>query len=169
MSMTFRRLTRDTITAQDYAELRRVLFGAPAFSLAVRGRLPLESDVDELLDDMPPDRSSDDKFAFAIEVDGRMVGCADVLRGWRHARQSMIGLLLFDEEVQGRGYGREAVRIIEDIARGWTGMESLRVGVNASNPGAHAFWQRMGFAENGERYMLPDFISEAIIMEKPLA
>lgn len=167
-ALTLERIRGSDVAPRLRAELARVVFAAPGYCRLVHDRDPIDADVDDVLHSRPPGYAEDDKHVYLIRLSDRVVGCADVLRGWKHARQSMIGLLMFDESVQRSGLGTRAVQAIEAIVRGWEGMESLRVGVNASNPGAHAFWTRMGFIETGARVKLDDYVSEAIIMEKPL-
>ena len=163
-----RRIATPVATDAELAALTEVVLGAPGYSQQVEGRAPAAADVPALLADLPPGFTHEDKFFYGIWVNGRMVGCADVLRGWKHAGQSMIGLLLLREDAQGQGYGREACGLLEDIARNWPGMASMRVGVVSTNTGGLAFWRRMGYAETGERVKLPQYLGETIILEKPL-
>ncbi|HYD79279.1 MAG TPA: GNAT family N-acetyltransferase [Paucimonas sp.] len=167
-TIEFERLESATISAEQLAALARVVLAAPAYSMTVKGRLPSLDEVPEMLADLPPGYALSEKFFYGIHADGKMIGCADILRGWKHARQSMVGLLLFDETFQGRGFGTLACRKIEEIVRSWQGMESIRIGVNESNTKGFAFWRKMGFKETGERSSLPDYISDTIILEKPL-
>lgn len=78
-----------------------------------------------------------------------------------------IGLLLFSQRHQGQGYGREALALIDAMAREW-GCRRLQLAVVATNPRALAFWQRQGFAEI-RRVQKPRFIGELIVMERELA
>lgn len=164
----FQRIDGAAMSPHQLEQLTRVVLAAPRYSQAVAGKLPSVEDVPQMFAGLPPGYGSSDQFFFGIYLGERMIGCTDVLRGWKHPKQSMIGLLLFDESFQGHGYGRQACGMIEDIVRSWEGMESLRVGVIETNTQAHAFWRKMGFRETGERRKSDEFIAETIILEKPL-
>lgn len=163
-----RRLEPAGATPADIAALAAVIAAAPAYHLAVEGKLPSASDAPGLLSDVPPGYTVHDKYFFGIYRGEVMIGCADVLRGWRHATQSMIGLLLFAEAFQGSGYGTLAYRRLEDMIRGWDGMESIRIGVIDTNRPALAFWRKMGFAETGEQPRSTQYLGATIILEKAL-
>jgi len=72
----------------------------------------------------PPDVEHADKFVWGITLEGGMIGCADVIRGWPSADTAHIGLLLLTESYHGRGLGRRAYEAIEVQTRRW-----LRVSV----------------------------------------
>lgn len=74
MEMELRRLQLDTVTAAEFAELTAVMLAAPRYSLCVTGRLPLASDATELLQELPPGYSYEDKYTFGIYYAGLMIG-----------------------------------------------------------------------------------------------
>ena len=168
MELALRRLQAGMVSEAEMAALTGVVLGAPAYSLLVEGRLPVAAEVPAMLTERPPASALDDKYVFGIYEGERMIGCADVLKGWKHEGQSMLGLLLLTDAAQGRGLGRRAYLQIERMVAGWPGMRSLRIGVNEANTGALAFWRKMGFAENGERHLLAQTIGGTLIMEKVL-
>ena len=57
--------------------------------------------------------------------------------------------LLIDIQYQGRGYGREAVRLISDILRD-NGAAELLTSYGVGEGGPEAFYQRLGFRPTGE-------------------
>jgi ribosomal protein S18 acetylase RimI-like enzyme len=59
-----------------------------------------------------------------------------------------VGLLLFRESCQGLGYGEETMAALEH-ALAKEGFGTVRCSVGDENPGAKAFWERIGFAEIG--------------------
>ena len=58
--------------------------------------------------------------------------------------------LLIDVEHQGRGYGREAVRLVADIVRD-NGAAELLTSYGEGEGGPEAFYRRLGFTPTGER------------------
>jgi diamine N-acetyltransferase len=57
--------------------------------------------------------------------------------------------LLIDERHQGRGYGRDAVKLIADIARGYGAAQLLTSCVLAQD-GPEPFYRRIGFTPTGD-------------------
>lgn len=168
MEMELRRLQLDTVTAAEFAELTAVMLAAPRYSLCVTGRLPLASDATELLQELPPGYSYEDKYTFGIYYAGLMIGCADILKGWKHERQSMLGLLLLAEHAQGQGFGRQAYRLLERRICSWPNMASVRIGVISTNTDAIAFWRKIGFVANGETSSIEGHTGSTLIFEKVL-
>jgi len=58
--------------------------------------------------------------------------------------------LLIDAEHQGRGYGREAVRLVADIVRD-NGAAELLTSYGVGEGGPEPFYRRLGFRPTGER------------------
>jgi diamine N-acetyltransferase len=58
--------------------------------------------------------------------------------------------LLIDVQHQGRGYGREAVRLVADIARDH-GASELLTSYVAGESSPESFYRRLGFVPTGER------------------
>jgi GNAT superfamily N-acetyltransferase len=58
--------------------------------------------------------------------------------------------LLIDVEHQGRGYGREAVRLVANIARD-NGAAELLTSYGVGEGGPEPFYRRIGFRPTGER------------------
>lgn len=82
----------------------------------------------------------------------------------------MLGLLLISETEQKKGFGKLAYDAIEKIARSWSDVRKVRIGVIGTNGVVLPFWKSLGFVETGERrpYKENDVISERIVLEKTL-
>jgi len=156
----------------EFDELFGVCQQAPNYWMLTEGkRLPRREAIEAWFDgsELPAGRSLGDQFIYGLRAEGELIGVAMILRGWRYPEQATIGLLLLSERWQGRGYGREAYAQIEDLVRTWPGMQTMRIGIIASNEPAFPFWRRMGFLETGERKRDLSFMAETVILEKPLA
>ena len=90
-----------------------------------------------------------------IYADGQPVGF--VMLSWNVTPEPprIIGpwflwKLLVDERHQGRGYGREAVRLVADIVRG-NGATELLTSCVPGDDGPEPFYRHIGFSPTGER------------------
>jgi hypothetical protein len=63
-------------------ELQRVLEEAPTYAQLVTGVPPGPADAQSTYTILPKGKSYEDKFVFAIYHGGKMVGCADFVRGY---------------------------------------------------------------------------------------
>lgn len=163
--LSARTLTRES--ADDSANIWRIFSGAPSYTRLVEGRMPSQADVVDFFDGMPPGKDASDKFSLGFHVDTDMVGCADVIRSYPANGDAFIGLLLFAEAHQGKGYGRHALRQIQEMAKNW-GCSTLHLAVISTNPRALAFWQREGF-EMLYRKTNPRFLGELVVMKRAIS
>lgn len=149
-SLVLRRLNDDVPTR---AELQRVHDASADFLQLISGLAPSIDDVEGFFRNLPPGKGYDDKFCLGIYAAERhrerMVGCADLIRGFPDPATAYIGLLLLEPAARGHGLGAAAFAALEAQARAWPGTQSLRLGVVATTPVAQAFWTRMGFAPTG--------------------
>jgi len=160
-------LTRLDRTAQDYARVRAVLMAAPAYSLLATGRLPDETDVRALVEDLPSGCTFDDKFVFGISHEGKLVGVLDLVLGYPAPATAFLGLLILDEAHRGQGLGAGAARAAVEFAREHA-MERVRLAVIEANAPALGFWQKVGFSATGEHtpYEAGSVVSSLILMER---
>lgn len=163
--LAVRALARES--ADDSAKVLRIFMEAPSYSRLVEGRPPSQADVSDFFDGMPPGKDASDKFSLGFHVGADMVGCADVIRSYPAKDGAFIGLLLFAEAHQGRGYGKHALHLIEKMAQNW-GCTTLQLAVISTNPRALAFWQREGF-EVLYRKSNPRFTGDVVVMERAIA
>ena len=150
----------------DTLSLFSLLQQASQFSLLVQGRLPTLEDARCNLSELPPGKGATDKVFGGYWNEGALVGCMDLVHGYPEPDIAYLGLLLFSESVQGKGFGVEALAHISALARS-RGCTQLRLAVHESNARAHRFWQRTGFAEICRRPMV-GYTSGAIVMQNAL-
>lgn len=84
---------------------------------------------------------------FMIENDGEVIGFANLMTifsVWAKGRALIIDDLYIDSRFQGRGYGRQAMKEIEDYARK-SGYERVQFQSEETNPGAKAFYMALGY------------------------
>jgi len=155
----------------DMEALQRVLEGAPTYAELVTGSPPGPADAQSTYTILPPGKGYEDKFVFGINLDGRMVGCADLIRGYPDPHTAHLGLLLIAEPFQRAGIGSAAYQAIEAYARAWgPDVTRMRIGVVRTNERVLPFWRKLGFAPTGEAkpYRYANVASETIVLVKPL-
>ena len=154
----------------EMAALQAVLEAAPRYYQAVTGGPPGPAEAQSTFTALPPGRSYADKRVYGLYAGNAVIGVADVVRGWNAPHKAIIGLLLLAEPWQRRGIGRAFAALVEQAIGAWPEIATVRIAVAASNPGALAFWHRLGFRETGEvRPAAAPFNAEIVVLEKPLA
>lgn len=129
------------------AELQACLEGAPDYALRTDGRLPPADAGLHLVQEAEIDESRR-VYCLVPHSGGAAVGVLDLYLDHPEPGVAHIGLLLFRESCQGIGYGEETVDALAH-ALGRAGFGALRCSVGDENPGAQAFWERIGFGEIG--------------------
>lgn len=153
----------------DLLQVRTLIHAAGDFTELTTGTAPSEGDVRALFDDLPPGRNLDDKFVLGFFEGPRLLGVADVVRGWNAPEKVIIGLLLFHPDARGQGHGRTALQKIVQLAETWPQANRLRIGVVATHAAALSFWRQMGFTETGEiRPRTAPYVADILVFEKPL-
>ncbi|MCA8215211.1 GNAT family N-acetyltransferase [Burkholderia cepacia] len=164
LMVTVRALSGDS--DNDYENVSRVFIEAASYTQLVEGRSPSKEDVDDFFYGKPAGKDGGDKSVFGFYVGPDMVGCADVIRAYPTDDCIWIGLLLFSDAYQRRGYGKTALALLDAMAREW-GFRRAQLAVVSTNPRAFAFWQREGFEEI-RRATNQRFLGELIVMERPI-
>lgn len=157
-------------TPRGAALLQRVVEAAPRFAQLLSGAAPGPHEGEEILSLLPDGKTADDKFVYAVELDGVCIGCVDLIRGYPDAQTAHIGLLLLAQAYEGCGLGSASLARIETLVHAWPECSRLRVGIVERNARALAFWTRHGFAPTGETkpYGVDPIGSRVLIYAKPL-
>lgn len=158
-------------TPAEMRDLQRMLDEAPTYAHRVTGVPPGRADALSTYTALPDGKTYDDKFVLGIYHGERMVGCADLIRGYPNATTAMLGLLLLSEKHQRQGIGRAAYGLVEAFVKEWGTCDRVRIGVVRRNEDVIPFWTRLGFERTGEikPYRYGSVESEVIVLEKRLA
>ena len=150
----------------DLISLQRLYSAAPDYFHIVYGKAPDPNEAQETFTSLPPGYSLKNKTVFGFFIHDELIGVADLLNGYPETGILWIGLLLFSEKHQRKGYGRMALEIIYSFALQQK-CSSVRLAVIATNNQAHDFWLNRGFVEIN-RKTIPDVTGEAIVMERKI-
>ena len=156
-------------TPDQWRSVSAVLKAATDYHLLVEGAPPTEESVEEFFTSVPDGYTTEDLFPLGFRVDDKLIGVGGVLRRWNTPNKAIIGLLVFDPEWRGRGYGRAAVEHIEALATTWKDINQLRIAVVRTNNEGLAFWRKVGFVETGEiKPKYGPFLDDIVVLEKPI-
>jgi ribosomal protein S18 acetylase RimI-like enzyme len=121
--------------------------GAPDYFTRTEGGPPGGDAAERLVSEAEADDTRR-IYALVPHTGGPAVGVLDLYLHHPEPGTAHIGLLLFREACQGLGYGKETTAALEHALLR-AGFSTLRLSVGDENPGAKAFWERLGFAEVG--------------------
>ena len=124
--------------------VQEVFNSAPRYHFNTEGVEQVPGAARSALTALPPDVKVDQKFTFLLRVGERVVGFADLIRGYPDAETAYLGLLLIREPEQQKGWGREFYRKLEALAAHEWGCRALRLSIVDSNP-VQSFWDKLGF------------------------
>ncbi len=87
----------------------------------------------------------------AFGVDGRLWGIAAVIRMGtvKEQHKADVCRVFVHPEARGKGVARQLMTELIRLAQGWTGVEQLRLAVNAANEPARRLYQGLGFQVYG--------------------
>lgn len=147
------------LTDADRPRLQQLLEACSDYHLLVNGQEATPDEAKNLLAELPPGRSRDDKRVLDLGD-----GVLDVVRGYREPGEWYLGLLLFMPGARGKGRGKQV--LAELIA--WLkaeGATRLRLAVAEQNEAALRFWQREGFMIEKRFPARPMGVRETVLLE----
>ena len=112
-------------------------------------------------------RSEDSVWFTITDPEGSVIGETGLLRMFPAWHQTDLTIIIPDPEMQHKGYGSEAIRIMLDMAFREYEMHRVSIGVVGSNTNALEFYRKIGFKQEGileEAYYYNDEYSDFIMM-----
>jgi RimJ/RimL family protein N-acetyltransferase len=93
--------------------------------------------------------SSDNRAAFAIEVDGKYIGWCILFDLQNQYGNIGLGILIGDRAYWGQGYGREVIHLLLEYAFHYLGARRIELTTHAKNERAIRCYLACGFVEEG--------------------
>jgi RimJ/RimL family protein N-acetyltransferase len=90
-----------------------------------------------------------DSQTFAIEADGLFIGDCGLFNVDLRSGTAEVGIGIGDRDYWGRGYGREALRLLVDYGFRMQNFRKLWLNVHGSNERAIRCYRAVGFVEEG--------------------
>ena len=94
-------------------------------------------------------RSKDSVWYTITDLDGNIIGETGLLRMWSAWHCTDLSIIIPDPEMQHKGYGTEAIRIMLDMAFHQYDMNRVAIGVVGQNSNVLAFYNKIGFRQEG--------------------
>lgn len=101
---------------------------------------------DAILKGLPSGKSYEDKFVLGIFEEGNLIGVLDMVKDFPVAGELILGLLMFDPAVTGRGLRGKTHQCVIRWAKKH-GFEKLRLDVDGDNKESYEFWKNIGYEE----------------------
>lgn len=131
----------------DHDAIFSLLKACEDFFLLSHGIPSAEDDAHDLLTDLPPEISPDQKGVIGFfDRDFMLAAALDFLIGYPGENIWFIGLLLIHPDLRGQGFGTRILSGFEAWARTNQG-KALMIGVLECNTTALHFWKANGFME----------------------
>ena len=139
--------------ADDIGELRKWVNNADTTRYLSTNFWPAQTmtDSEGFLQNMMQSSKFAYNFVIADLQDERYIGQLDIFRLNWQLRQGELGMVIAQPEDRGRGYGTEALRLLQDFAFLTLGLERLELEVHMGNQGALRCYQKAGFTLEGVR------------------
>jgi RimJ/RimL family protein N-acetyltransferase len=124
-----------------------------AVELASGGDPPLPQSLARLQAEFDQDaaRGGRDPTKFAIEVDGQCVGTCALFHPDATAQTCELGVGIGERDYWGKGYGREAVRLLLEYAFKYLNYRKVWLRVHGANERAIRAYRACGFVEEGRQ------------------
>jgi ribosomal protein S18 acetylase RimI-like enzyme len=129
----------------DCPALQRLCERCADYTWIVEGRPVSPTAAEDILHDLPPGRSPEDKFIFGlVDREGEIAGVMEGIVDYPEKTIWWIGLLMLAPETRGQGIGRILVDAFAQSVshQGGTG---IMLGVVDENTDALRFWQSLDF------------------------
>ena len=123
------------------------------FELLGGGDVPEPQSLERLQAEFDEDagKGGRDGANFAIEADGIYIGRCGLFHVDEAARTAELGIGIGDHAYRGKGYGREALRLLLDYGFRLRNLHRIWLTVNGDNERAIRAYRAVGFAEEGRQ------------------
>lgn len=133
------------------------------------GFMPTSIDQQEKWMDSMIDTTGNNKRFIICDNENLPIGMVGLYSiNWIH-RTCEIGLYIGNKSTQGRGYGKESCRLIEQFAKEYLNLRKIKLNVVFDNESATHMWHSLGYEKVGifrdERFIKGEY-KDLVLMEK---
>jgi ribosomal protein S18 acetylase RimI-like enzyme len=138
--MPTRAVELQPVSAEDAPRIHAVYRASPRHFERIGSEVPAPADVEREVESILADPT---RRAYLVQHAQRTVGYLDFKQGYPDAEEATVTLILIAEPYRGRGFGRAAIEDLESLLQ--HGTRRLYAAVYGHNPGAVAFWKKLGY------------------------
>ena len=111
-----------------------------------------ETTIEQEIERIERRRSLGDEVWFTVTTnDGKIVGETGLLRMWPAWHCTDLSIILPDPATHGKGYGKETINLMIDLAFSHFDMNRISIGVVGQNHAALRFYKYVGFKVEGKQ------------------
>ncbi len=106
-------------------------------------------------------------FVIVLKKGNRVIGEAGLLRMFKPWRHTDMTIIIGEKDARGKGYGKEAGRLLLSYAFEHLGFHRVSIGVVGFNKNAIRFWKSLGFKKEGvhrDGYFCDNEYSDFVMM-----
>jgi RimJ/RimL family protein N-acetyltransferase len=143
------RVTLRAIEESDYDRLAKFARDVEIHVIA-DDEPPVPRSFDQIKEDYQElQKKQNEIVVFAIEADGAVIGSCSVHRFDYTARTCALGITIGDRNFWGKGYGRDAVRLLVEYAFHHLNLRKVHLTVRSDNERAVRAYEAVGFVSEG--------------------
>lgn len=165
----FMELRISRLQKSNIEDVQKIMDSSPSYHRKIKGKPASFDEAQRIFALVPENFDVSDKYCFGLFKDNQLIGFSDILRGYPEANYAYLGLLIFPENLESKGFGRLSYSIIENELLTWPEINRVRLGVATTND-VCGFWEKMGFIKTGKvsRCDQPEVTCAIIEMEKQI-
>lgn len=126
---------------------------------------PTPENLTEVMTELPPGKTADDKFFVGFWEDDKLVAILDLIIGYPDSDTVFIGWFMMNRDFGGKGIGSAIVQKVLACMKK-EGMQQARLGYIKGNRQARNFWLKNGFQPTGDGKDTED--DTVVVLEREL-
>ncbi|MCO5144190.1 MAG: GNAT family N-acetyltransferase [Oligoflexia bacterium] len=157
-------------SAQALFDIQKAMEHSDSYFLLVAGQKAEKNEAEEALQALPEGIKPEDKFFYAVYMNGDCIGCVDLIRSYPKKDTVFLGLLLISDNHHRQGFGSRIFALIMEEIKKMAFVAKIRLGVLENNHKAIQFWKKMKFQPTGEEkpFQNKKIQSRVVLFEKEL-
>lgn len=133
------------LSKDDIPIINKLVYECKDYFIIVNGIIPTQQETLEILNDLPPGKSYNDKYVIGIfNEQQKLVSIIELVKDYPVQNCCWIGLLLIIPDERRKGFGSIIYKSIHKWLSGLKTRE-IRLGVVEQNERALKFWLSLGF------------------------
>lgn len=151
-------------TEEDVSNIYTLCKGNPTYYKYIKIEPTLEN-IKEVLTELPPNKTMDDKFFLGFYKDNQLVAILDLITGYPNINTAFIGWFMMNQDFQRTGIGTEIIAEILFYLKE-ENFRYVRLGYIKGNQESESFWLKNKFIPSGDESETDDYT--IVVMQREL-